>query len=93
MIQNFPRLPFFPPPLLDFLCFFPLPFFFFSPFPLLLSILLLSQEKHSAQNYNLSCIVVMPQHMRKGYGRMLIDFSYLLTRREEKVRPLQCHCF
>lgn len=33
------------------------------------------QEKHSAQNYNLSCILVLPQHMRKGYGRMLIDFS------------------
>jgi len=32
------------------------------------------------------------KHMRKGFGRMLIDFSYLLTRREEKVgspeRPL-----
>lgn len=51
-----------------------------------------SKEKHSAQNYNLSCILVLPQHMRKGYGRMLIDFSYLLTRREDKVgspeRPL-----
>ena len=34
-----------------------------------------SQEKHSAQNYNLSCILVLPQHMRKGYGRMLIEFS------------------
>lgn len=51
-----------------------------------------SKEKHSAQNYNLSCIVVLPHHMRKGYGRMLIDFSYLLTRREQKCgspeRPL-----
>ena len=25
-----------------------------------------SKEKHSSQNYNLSCIVVLPQHMRKG---------------------------
>ena len=33
------------------------------------------QEKHSAQNYNLSCILTMPQHMRKGYGRLLVDFS------------------
>ncbi|XP_064397134.1 histone acetyltransferase KAT7-like isoform X3 [Halichondria panicea] len=51
-----------------------------------------SKEKHSAQSYNLSCIVVLPQHMRKGYGRMLIDFSYLLTRKEQKFgspeRPL-----
>ena len=38
-----------------------------------------SKEKHSAQNYNLSCIVVLPQHMRKGYGRLLIDFSYRLV--------------
>ena len=53
---------------------------------------LYAQEKHSAQSYNLSCIVVLPQHMRKGYGRMLIDFSYLLTRKEQKFgspeRPL-----
>ncbi len=50
------------------------------------------QEKQSPQNYNLSCIVVFPQHMRQGYGHLMIDFSYLLTRREEKVgspeRPL-----
>ena len=46
--------------------------------PLLLNLptsLSLLQEKHSAQNYNLSCILVLPQHMRKGYGKMLIDFS------------------
>ena len=51
-----------------------------------------SKEKHSSQNYNLSCIVVLPQHMRKGYGRLLIDFSYQLTQKEERVgspeRPL-----
>ncbi len=56
------------------------------------SIVLLLQEKHSAQSYNLSCIVVLPQHMKKGFGRMLIDFSYLLTRKEHKCgspeRPL-----
>ena len=33
------------------------------------------QEKHSPQNYNLSCILTMPQHMRKGYGYLLVDFS------------------
>ena len=26
-------------------------------------------------NYNVSCILVLPHHMRKGYGRLLIDFS------------------
>lgn len=43
--------------------------------PLSPALSLLLQEKHSAQNYNLSCILVLPQHMRKGYGKMLIDFS------------------
>eukprot|EP00731_Ephydatia_muelleri_P009586 Em0005g172a len=51
-----------------------------------------SKEKHSAQNCNVSCILTMPQHMNHGYGKMMIDFSYLLTRREQKVgspeRPL-----
>ncbi|NXR13914.1 KAT7 acetyltransferase, partial [Semnornis frantzii] len=43
-------------------------------------------------NYNVSCILTMPQYMRQGYGKMLIDFSYLLSKVEEKVgspeRPL-----
>lgn len=35
----------------------------------------LFQEKNSILNYNVSCILTMPQHMRQGYGKMLIDFS------------------
>ncbi|GFO12511.1 histone acetyltransferase [Plakobranchus ocellatus] len=42
-----------------------------------------SKEKHCQQKFNVSCIMTMPQYMRKGYGRLLIDFSYLLSRREE----------
>ena len=30
--------------------------------------------------YNLSCLLVLPQHQRKGYGKVLIDFSYLLSK-------------
>ena len=41
-----------------------------------------SKEKHCAQKYNVSCIMVMPQYQRSGYGRFLIDFSYLLSRVE-----------
>lgn len=41
-----------------------------------------SKEKQSPSDYNLSCILVMPQHQRKGYGTFLIDFSYLLVRSE-----------
>lgn len=35
----------------------------------------LHQEKNSFLNYNVSCILTMPQYMRQGYGKMLIDFS------------------
>lgn len=44
-----------------------------------------SKEKESLDNYNLACILTLPQHQRKGYGKMLIEFSYELTRREGKV--------
>ncbi|OLL23368.1 Histone acetyltransferase mst2, partial [Neolecta irregularis DAH-3] len=44
-----------------------------------------SKEKRSAANYNVSCIVTLPIHQRKGYGNFLIDFSYLLTKREGKI--------
>uniref|UniRef100_A0A4W6F7A1 Histone acetyltransferase n=1 Tax=Lates calcarifer TaxID=8187 RepID=A0A4W6F7A1_LATCA len=51
-----------------------------------------NKEKNSFLNYNVSCILTMPQYMRQGYGKMLIDFSYLLSKVEEKVgspeRPL-----
>ncbi len=43
-----------------------------------------SKEKHCAQKYNVSCIMVMPQYQRSGYGRYLIDFSYLLSRVENQ---------
>ncbi|XP_055462167.1 histone acetyltransferase KAT6B isoform X2 [Psammomys obesus] len=41
-----------------------------------------SKEKLCQQKYNVSCIMIMPQHQRQGFGRFLIDFSYLLSRRE-----------
>ncbi|KAI8614731.1 acyl-CoA N-acyltransferase [Chytriomyces sp. MP71] len=43
-----------------------------------------SKEKRSGSNYNLSCILTLPIHQRKGYGHLLIDFSYLLSKKEEK---------
>lgn len=36
------------------------------------------QEKNSFLNYNVSCILTLPQYMRQGYGKMLIDFSECL---------------
>lgn len=31
---------------------------------------------------NVSCILVLPVHMRRGFGRILIEFSYMLTKVE-----------
>ncbi|KAJ1341444.1 hypothetical protein BSLG_003873 [Batrachochytrium salamandrivorans] len=43
-----------------------------------------NKEKRSASNYNVSCILTLPIHQRRGYGNHLIDFSYLLSKKEEK---------
>eukprot|EP00741_Cyanophora_paradoxa_P011002 tig00020553_g10634.t1 len=51
-----------------------------------------SKEKNSPDDFNLACIMTMPPHQRKGYGKFLIEFSYELSKRESKVgtpeRPL-----
>ncbi|KAM4523984.1 histone acetyltransferase KAT6B isoform 1-T6 [Odontesthes bonariensis] len=44
-----------------------------------------SKEKLCQQKYNVSCIMIMPQYQRQGFGRFLIDFSYLLTRQERQA--------
>lgn len=51
-----------------------------------------SKEKCSEEGYNLACILTLPAYQRKGYGKMLISFSYELSKVERKVgtpeRPL-----
>lgn len=50
----------------------------------------IDQEVHNISNdpvlsspgNNVSCILVLPVHMRRGFGRVLIEFSYLLTKQE-----------
>jgi len=44
-----------------------------------------SKEKESAENYNVACILTLPQHQRYGYGKLLIDFSYELSKKEGKL--------
>ena len=44
-----------------------------------------SKEKASAENNNIACILVLPQHQRKGYGKLLIDLAYHITIREGKL--------
>ncbi|KAG6918529.1 hypothetical protein DXG01_013619 [Tephrocybe rancida] len=44
-----------------------------------------SKEKESAENYNVACLLTLPQHQRHGYGKLLIEFSYELSKKEQKL--------
>ena len=44
-----------------------------------------SKEKHSSEEYNLACILTLPCYQRKGYGKLMIAFSYELSKREGKL--------
>lgn len=44
-----------------------------------------SKEKESAEGYNVACILTLPQYQRKGYGKLLIQFSYELSKIEQKL--------
>ncbi|KAI9208003.1 acyl-CoA N-acyltransferase [Polychytrium aggregatum] len=44
-----------------------------------------SKEKQSSEDYNVACILTLPQHQRMGYGKLLIAFSYELTKIEKKT--------
>lgn len=44
-----------------------------------------SKEKCSIKDYNLSCIMTLPTRQRQGWGNFLIDFSYLLSKKEQRL--------
>lgn len=44
-----------------------------------------SKEKISAENYNVSCILTFPQYQKRGYGKLMIDFSYQLSKLDNKI--------
>ncbi|KAJ3214306.1 Histone acetyltransferase [Dinochytrium kinnereticum] len=44
-----------------------------------------SKEKQSSEDYNVACILTLPQHQRMGYGKLLIAFSYELSKIEKKT--------
>ncbi|BGP40690.1 Histone acetyltransferase [Rhodotorula kratochvilovae] len=44
-----------------------------------------SKEKESAENYNVACILTLPQYQRMGYGKLLIEFSYELSKKEQRL--------
>ncbi|XP_022160527.1 histone acetyltransferase KAT6B-like isoform X2 [Myzus persicae] len=43
-----------------------------------------SKEKENEEHCNVACILAMPQYQRQGYGRFLIEFSYLLSKTEKQ---------
>ncbi|KAF8473540.1 acyl-CoA N-acyltransferase [Kalaharituber pfeilii] len=44
-----------------------------------------SKEKTSWDSYNLACILIFPPFQKRGLGKLLIAFSYELSKREAKV--------
>lgn len=44
-----------------------------------------SKEKISEMGYNLACILTFPYEQRKGYGKILIDFSYMLSKKDNRI--------
>lgn len=44
-----------------------------------------SKEKLNNTDYNLSCILTLPTFRRSGFGFFLMEFSYLLSKREFKL--------
>ena len=51
-----------------------------------------SKEKDSLEGNNLACILTLPPYQRKGYGRFLIEFSYVLSRIEVSRSIFHCVC-
>jgi len=42
-----------------------------------------SKEKESPDGNNVACILTLPPYQRKGYGKLLIAFSYELSKQEQ----------
>lgn len=51
-----------------------------------------SKEKVSWDNYNLACITIFPPFQKRGLGKLLIEYSYFLSRKSKVIgtpeRPL-----
>ncbi|CAG7846774.1 Histone acetyltransferase Tip60 {ECO:0000269/PubMed:15528408} [Serendipita indica DSM 11827] len=44
-----------------------------------------SKERDSPEDYNLACIITFPPYQRRGFGRLMIEFSYQLSKREGRI--------
>lgn len=51
-----------------------------------------SKDKDIDQEFNLACILTLPPYQKKGYGKLLIEFSYMVSKLEKRIgspeRPL-----
>jgi hypothetical protein len=45
-----------------------------------------SKEKFSVENYNLSCLLILPPFQKMGYGRLLIEFSFFCFNKAMKYQ-------
>ncbi|KAG8755198.1 hypothetical protein FRC14_004280 [Serendipita sp. 396] len=44
-----------------------------------------SKEKDSPEDYNLACIITFPPYQKRGFGKLMIQFSYELSKLEGKI--------
>lgn len=44
-----------------------------------------SKEKECVEGYNVACILTLPCYQRNGFGKLLIQFSYELSKKEGKA--------
>lgn len=44
-----------------------------------------SKEKENSENYNVACILTLPCYQKMGFGKLLIQFSYMLSKVENKI--------
>ncbi|ODN02241.1 Histone acetyltransferase KAT5 [Orchesella cincta] len=44
-----------------------------------------SKSKISIENFNVACILTLPSYQKRGYGKLMIELSYELSKREGKL--------
>lgn len=49
------------------------------------------QEKESTEDYNVACILTLPPYQRRGYGKLLIEFSEWKNR--DNLDRMLSRCF
>jgi len=52
-----------------------------------------SKEKESTEDYNVACILTLPPYQRKGYGKLLIEFSTPFNRKIYSYKQINLNPF